>query len=128
MGAARRGDSEEVARLVRADAMVEAANNKGMTSLMWAARNGHTAAVTTLVERHGARVEAADNKGMTSLMYAAVFNHTATVTDFIERHVANLGAQARNGCTALGLAEVNRCRDPPAPGPSSCLLATRPAT
>jgi len=99
--AARDGDPEAATRLMRAGARVEAADNNGWTSLMWAAWNGHTSTVTELVERHRARVEAADNDGMTSLMYAAAKGHTSTVTELVERHRARVEAADNDGMTSL---------------------------
>ncbi len=98
-GAAREGRTVEVTRLVRAGVNVDAANEAGWTSLMWAASYGHTATVSEL-ERLGANVEAADDRGWTSLMFAADEGHTGTVSELV-RLSANVEAADNKGWTSL---------------------------
>ena len=52
-----------------AQANVEAANNEGMTALLWSAHNGHDACVRQLLEAK-ADVYAASKKGSTALKLA----------------------------------------------------------
>jgi len=106
MRAAQKGHTATVGELVRLGANVEAADNVGWTSLMWAAHRGHTATVSELV-RLSANVEAAAIDGRTSLMWAARKGHTATVTTLVQSHGANLEARASDGRTALDFARGN---------------------
>ena len=49
-------------------------DNDGRTALIWAALNGHAAAIEALVAA-GAEVEAKDDKGITALEIAELFEH-----------------------------------------------------
>jgi len=70
MGAAYNGDAEEVALILSMPCDVDAQDNHGVSALMYAAMEGHTAAVQRLIE-HGADMELqASSQRYTALMYA----------------------------------------------------------
>ena len=77
----------------------------GQTALMWAAGEGHAAAVDELIRR-GAEVDARSNGGLTPLLFAARGNHVGVVRALAAAG-ANVNAAAPDGTSALALAIVN---------------------
>jgi ankyrin repeat protein len=78
-------------------------------SLMWAARNGHTAAVLVLLEA-SASVDLRSNgqAGFTALMWAAWYGRTAIVRRrALLQASASVGLQSKLGYTALMIAARN---------------------
>lgn len=69
IAAAVKGEWEIVRKLIDAGALVESADENGLTALMVAARQGHTEMLRTLVERQ-ARVDFMDFEGRTAIHYA----------------------------------------------------------
>lgn len=79
----------------------------GLTTLHWAAKEGHAAVVQALLEAR-ASVEAADEDGMTPLQLAAIFNRLP-----VARCLVSAGAEAAK---ALPLAKrFERCKEPGGP-------------
>lgn len=74
-----------------------------------AARFGHTAVATVLVEL-GADVGAADNIGMSSLHYAAAHGHLRVIQVLLDAG-ANASVKAPGGATALDMAEMEGFED-----------------
>lgn len=74
MAATIRGDGAAAELLLDRGANVNARDNAGVTALMLAARNGHTALLRRLLDR-GATVEARTRDGWTALTYAAWTGH-----------------------------------------------------
>ena len=65
----------------------------GLTALMLAAMDGHTATVNALAGTHGANVDAVDiEDGRTALMHAAKDGHTDIVNALAGTHGANVDA------------------------------------
>jgi uncharacterized protein len=76
MLAAYNGHKDTVEVLVKeCGADVNAANNTGITALMFAAYNGHKDTVEVLVKELNADVNAADNNGDTAVYYARCKHH-----------------------------------------------------
>jgi len=75
---------------------------EGHTNLMWAALEGRTETVKTLL-RKGAGINAKDGSGRTALMFAVINLHGETVKVLLE-HGADVNARADDGATPLMLA------------------------
>ena len=96
--AARKGDVEEVKRLLDNGANVWAQDYGGTTALYWAAFR-HVEAVKVLLE-HGADVGARDEDGKTALFFAAQ-NGNVDVVKVLLEHGADVEAKDKDGWTAL---------------------------
>ena len=73
--AVSKGAIEEIRRLLKAGADVNARDNNGRTALMLAATFGQTEAIRELLKA-GANVNARDNNGRTALMMPTTFGQT----------------------------------------------------
>jgi ankyrin repeat protein len=80
--AAWHGNANNVERLIKVGANIEAKDHFDDTALMLAAKNGHTETCKLLLER-GANIEAKDKYGWTVLMQAAWNGRTET-TGFLK--------------------------------------------
>ncbi|RYZ46621.1 MAG: ankyrin repeat domain-containing protein [Myxococcaceae bacterium] len=78
LAAAREGETDIVAGLVKAGTPVEARDARGFSPLILAAYHGHTGTVTALLAA-GADACAGDNRGNTALMGAAFKGHADVV-------------------------------------------------
>ena len=78
----------------------------GQTAVMWAAWEGHTDVVRTLVE-HGADVDARTTTGYTALLFAAREGDRETTEALLEAG-ADINAAAWDGTTALVVATIRR--------------------
>lgn len=102
--AAEKGYEKKVKSLIDSGADVNAANQFGVTPLMFAAAKGHQKVVEYLVEQ-GADVHAADEHGMTALMLAAEKGRQGVVKTLID-HGAQVNATNDRGWTAIELAKA----------------------
>jgi ankyrin repeat protein len=78
---------------------------RGQSALMWAAAEGNTSAVATLVE-FGAEVKARSKAGFTPLLFAVRNGHTESAKVLLA-HGANANDIAPDGTSALNVAAVN---------------------
>lgn len=102
MARTKRGDSDVLELFLAAGMKPDTKDSEGRTALIWAAVNGHAAAVKVLLNT-GADVNAIDNIGMTSLMGAASGGKSDVVRTLLEKD-ANVNSSSRDGMTALMLA------------------------
>ena len=72
---------------------VNAKNDDGKNSLIFAAEGGHTDTVKLLIDR-GADIKARDGRGHSALHYAGAGGHTSTIKRLIENHA---DVNARDG-------------------------------
>jgi ankyrin repeat protein len=103
--AARNGDNEEIGRLLKKGASIEATDKNGNTALMHAATYGNTETCAFLLD-HGAKLEAKDIFGRTALMCAAENGRTPTCEFLLEKG-ASIEATDNDGWTALMHAAQN---------------------
>jgi ankyrin repeat protein len=101
IGAAKLGDLARARELAAGGAVVDAADWRGYTPLMWASAAGHRELVQFLLER-GAKVEARAGDGTTALMLAAGNGSAAIVQLLLSRGADPVAARA--GLTARQLA------------------------
>ena len=85
--------------LLEKGADARAAEDDGLTALMYAAVGGHVA-VAQLLLQHRADVAAASNDGSTALVCAADVGHEA-VAQLLLQHGADVAAASNDGSTAL---------------------------
>lgn len=97
--AARQGDAEHIAPLLRAGLPPNLRNDKGDTVLMLAAYHCHEPVVRLLLE-HGANVELRNDKGQSPLGCAA-FKGDAGIVELLLQHGAQVDATGADGRTAL---------------------------
>ncbi len=103
ISAAEQDNNEEIGRLIKKGASIEAKDNYGWTALMRAAREGYTDVCMLLVEK-GASIEAKSNDGRTALIYAAIWGHTPTCALLLE-HNASIKAEDKEHKTASSIAK-----------------------
>ena len=84
LSACRRGNLEEVEKLIEKGVDVNAKDDIGWTAMMWAAVNGHTEIIELLID-NGAGFEVIDNNGLTALMWTAACGYTEAVELLIDR-------------------------------------------
>jgi len=77
LNAAEKGKEDEIKRLLKAGASIEAKDIHGRTALMIAAEYGHTKTCALLIE-HNASIDAKDKDGITALTRAVCYGHTKT--------------------------------------------------
>lgn len=77
------GDKKIVKILLKVGADVNAEDNSGWTSLMWASRNACKELVELLLEA-GADVNAKDKTGLTSLIWASRYEHKEIVNTLLK--------------------------------------------
>jgi ankyrin repeat protein len=105
--AAKNGDCYTVDQLLILDYDVNQTDKDGVSALMWAAYNGHTAIVKSLLTHKNINVNQADIKGHTALMGAA-YNNQIKVTEELLRHKdINVNQTDKDGISALMLAAAN---------------------
>jgi serine/threonine protein kinase len=103
--ASQKGDVEEVKKLLKEGAYVNAKNEFGSTPLHLAAISGHIEVVKLLIE-HGAYVNAKNEFGSTPLYYATKNGHIEVVKLLIENE-ADVNAEGDDGSTPLHIAARN---------------------
>lgn len=109
--AAQRGDLDEVRRLLRAGADVNAGQGDGMTALHWAARNGELAMGEALLYA-GAGVDAGTRIGSYTPMHLATRSAHADFVALLLEAGANPNAVTSNsGATPLHLAAASGNRE-----------------
>ena len=96
------GNLNKVRNLISNGVNVNKADDKGMTSLMWASMKGH-AGVVKLLLNNGANVNKADKYGKTPLLVASYWGHTEVVKLLLEKG-ANVNKETRGGGTPLSIA------------------------
>ena len=110
MTCARGGVLDTVTSLLDRGADVNASEaTNGQTALMWAAWEGHTDVIRTLLA-HGAEVDARTTTGYTALVLAAREGYRETSEALLEAG-ADVNASAVDGTTALLVATVRRHLD-----------------
>jgi ankyrin repeat protein len=97
-----RGDSAQLAELLRQGVDVDAGQPDGATALHWAAYRDDVDAARQLVQA-GARPDAANREGMTPLALASIAGN-AEMIRLLADAGADVNARLRNGETALMLA------------------------
>ena len=109
ISAAKLGDLTRARELMAGGAVVDAADWRGYTPLMWASAAGHLELVQFLIER-GAKAETRARDGTTALMLAAGNGSAAIVKLLLSRGgnpvTARAGLTARQVATSRGYAEV----------------------
>lgn len=103
MIAARDGDVKQVDALLLQDADPNKKNIWGVTPLIWAAYNGHTAVVQTLLKHKKTEKDIRSNNGCTALIDAAKKGHIEIVEHLVAQG-ANVDIQDKEGETALMIA------------------------
>jgi uncharacterized protein len=87
-----------------AGALVDEADNDGITGLSWAAISNRLDIARLLIQR-GADVNHADKKGMTPLLYAASIDYgDPAKIELLLKSGAEAGARTKEGLTTLDLA------------------------
>ncbi|CAL1528394.1 unnamed protein product [Lymnaea stagnalis] len=86
-------------------AAVNDKNAYGNSALMFAAMNGHSQTVATLI-KYGANIKEKDDNGLTALMLASLSGHTETVKTLLN-HKANIKKKNKDGLTSLMFASQN---------------------
>ena len=110
MTCARGGIVEAVTPLLAAGVDVNAGEaTNGQTALMWAAWEGHTDVVRTLLD-HAAEVDARTTTGYTALVLAAREGYRETTEALLEAG-ADVNAAAVDGTSALLVATIRRHLD-----------------
>lgn len=100
------GDIGQVRTLADAGVNLNAATEKGLTSLMLASLQGHVEVVKLLLASKKVDVNAKDITGTTSLMAAAKRGHVEIVRLLLEAD-AKLDNQSEQGMTALAMAAMD---------------------
>ncbi len=90
---------EKVKELINKGADIEAKDNNGYTSLIWASSNGHSDVVKVLLEK-GADIEAKNVDGDTSLIWASYRGCSEAVKLLLEKG-ADIEAKDEDGQTSL---------------------------
>ncbi len=103
--AARIGDVDWLAEMIKGGADVNAASDDQETPLLWACFNGHVKVVKILLD-HGARVNDRSKEGWSALMAAAETGREELVKLLLEKG-ADIDFKTESGETALTLAEKN---------------------
>ncbi len=98
--AIRNGDRQQVQKLLRAGADVNAADAEGTTALMHSAIESDAQMMKLLIDG-GAKVNAANSAGSTALMYAAT---NLAKTRVLLDAGADVNARGKRGATAMGVA------------------------
>ena len=104
--AAKDGDREKVARLLKLRADVNAADQHGCTALMWAAFYDRVEVVNLLLEAD-ADVNATDNDGVTPLITAAHWGYVEVVEALLKKDV-DVNWRDNTGHSALYYARIRR--------------------
>jgi len=97
---------DEVERLLRNGADVNAANSKGTTALILAANNGHVDCLKVLL-KHGADVNVADNDGATPFIYSAMEGHVDCI-EVLLKHGVEVDASDDEEITSLVEAAIHK--------------------
>ena len=103
VGAAYRGDTVALARLIAEGASVNHANRLGDTALIHAADKGHAEVVRALLDVDGIDVNYSNNAGSTALSLAADKGHVEVVRALLAAG-ATVNHASDHGYTALSLA------------------------
>ncbi|APR98127.1 ankyrin repeat domain-containing protein [Wolbachia endosymbiont of Folsomia candida] len=104
---ASQNDYGQVLQCIKNGADINAQDNKGKTTLHFAAKYNKPDIVKTLLER-GADINARDNQGQTALHTALDFGRKNIANLFLERG-ADINAQDNKGKTALHSASARGC-------------------
>ena len=99
---ARKGDVDELTRLVSSGVPANVRDANGFTPLMIAVANDRVSAARALLDR-GAEINARARGGITSLMLGIINDRLDAVTLLLERG-ADINAQSGSGWTALSFA------------------------
>ncbi|MCD4654049.1 ankyrin repeat domain-containing protein [bacterium] len=105
--AVENGDLEAVKTCIKNGADVNSKNDRGWTTLHWAAFKGHLKIAEYLIQQ-GAEVDALakNNNNKTPLMLAAL-EGKANVVDLLIKNGANVSSKDRDGSTALHMAAAS---------------------
>jgi ankyrin repeat protein len=95
INAAKNGNINEIERLVKKGASIDAKDKDDWTALMWAAWGGYTQTCEFLLD-HNASIDAKDYGGRTALMKAAFKGRTQTCALLLEKG-ADLNMKAEKG-------------------------------
>lgn len=98
--AAYSNHGEIVELLLRHDANIESVNNEGCNALHFAAHQGYTAVVTTLLNHDAQIINSVNNFGHTALILAAKNGHVDVIKLLLERD-ATIELQDSKGRTAI---------------------------
>ncbi|MBN2688388.1 MAG: ankyrin repeat domain-containing protein [Deltaproteobacteria bacterium] len=99
----------QVKEKIEKGAPVDKKDDRGLTTLMWAAEK-NSLKIATLLMEHGADVNAKNNSGQTPLIYAAM-NNALDVARLLIAKGADINVQDDFTLTALLWAEVKRYDD-----------------
>ena len=100
MSVASRANEEEITRLIKEGAGINAIDDDGRTPLSFAAENNSPEVIRALIE-NGAKVDAVDFWGVTPLMYAAAKNSNPKALQILLENGADVNAADRDGRTSL---------------------------
>jgi ankyrin repeat protein len=111
--AAKKGNNSTIMQLLFASSAAERANinatdSEGMTALLWAAKNGRSQVLNSLVESYYTKlnINARNKDGATALILASENGHSSFIRDF-SRFRPEVDARTNDGSTALIKAAMN---------------------
>jgi ankyrin repeat protein len=95
---------EEVERLIKEGADIDAKDSDGQTALVFASKKGHSVIVELLL-KHDADINAKDSGGGTALMWASVNSHIA-ITQILLEAGSDINARNDYGNKAIHFART----------------------
>mmetsp|Transcript_29733 Transcript_29733/g.57388 ORF Transcript_29733/g.57388 Transcript_29733/m.57388 type:complete len:434 (-) Transcript_29733:100-1401(-) len=96
---ARKGDIEEVRRLIKAGIPADLPDAQGWTALMWAAYGNKKDTCAVLINEGKAKANVENKHGDTPLTWAACFNHLDTLKFLVEDGNADVNYKTTTGAT-----------------------------
>lgn len=96
INACRYGDHDVVSSFIKDSFPVNAVDNKGMTGLMYAVKNGHHAIVKVLLDHKKIQIDQQNNRGESALMLAVIYGYQDLMWVLLDR-TSDINAVNQNG-------------------------------